>query len=483
MTITERLDGDLPLRTAEEAVTEIPENGIVATSGFGSVGYPKAVPHALAQDTETRSLTVISGGSVGSEIDTELVESGVITRRFPYLGTEVAREAANQGDVAFHDRHIAQVADEVQFDHFGSIDVAIIEAVAVGESWLVPSPSLGQTPAYVEAAEKLVVEVNRTQPLALHAVHDVYRPSPPPDREPIPLRDPTERIGGNRVQFAPEKLAAVVETETRDSTYTFREPTDADIAIADNLGDFLAAEVERNPTMCDSVRLQFGVGSIGNALARTLSDVEIGNRDLVYFGEVIQDGLLDLLDTGRLEGASATALALSTEGQDRFIDNIETYTEDIVLRPSDVSNSAELIQRFGVVAVNSALEVDLYGHLNSTHVNGTHVINGIGGSGDFNRNAIITVAALPSIAGDGEISRVVPMVPHVDHTEHDVDVVITDQGIADLRGRSPRERATAIASTAHPEFRPALRSYLDRSKAAGGHIPHDLDTALTWPNE
>ncbi|MFB6165883.1 MAG: acetyl-CoA hydrolase/transferase C-terminal domain-containing protein, partial [Haloarculaceae archaeon] len=325
------------------------------------------------------------------------------------------------------------------------------------------------------------VEVNRAQPLALQRVHDVYRPALPPDREPVPLTDPVGRIGGPKITFDPDALVGVVETDRRDATYDFRDPTDADVALAANLGEFLAAEAAENPTMDESVRIQFGVGGLGNALAGELSDLELGDRELVYYGEVIQDGLLDLLDAGVLAGASATSLALSGDGQDRFVADLERYAADVVLRPSDVSNGAELIERFGVVAVNSALEVDLYGHVNSTHVDGTRVINGLGGSGDFNRNALVTVAVLPSTARDGAISRIVPMVPHVDHTEHDVDVVVTEQGVADLRGRSPLERADAIRSVAHPEYRPELAAYLDRGADFGGHIHQDLATALAWP--
>jgi succinyl-CoA:acetate CoA-transferase len=153
----------------------------------------------------------------------------------------------------------------------------------------------------------------------------------------------------------------------------------------------------------------------------------------------------------------------------------------VVLRPSDVSNSPELIRRFGVVAVNSALEVDVYGHANSTHLNGSHLVNGIGGSGDFIRNAHLSVVTLQSTAAGGDISRIVPMVPHVDHTEHDISVVVTEQGVADLRGLDPRERAEALVEQcAHPDYRADLRTYLDRAEASGGHMPHDLDTALSW---
>jgi succinyl-CoA:acetate CoA-transferase len=476
-----RLEGSLPEMSAEAAAEQIPADATVVTSGFGSVGYPKVVPLAIADSDEQCSLTVITGGSVGAEIDTRLVESGDMVRRFPYLGTQTARDAANSGDLAFHDRNVSQLADEVRSGQFGSLDVALIEAVAVGEDWLVPGPCLGQTPGYVEAADQLIVEVNHAQPVDLRSVHDIYCPSLPPNRDPIPLGSPTERIGEECVSFDPDKLTAVVETDRRDSTYEFRDPTETDRAIADNLGAFLSEETERNPAMAESVRIQFGVGSLGNALSSTLADIDIGDRELVYYGEVIQDGLLDLLDAGRLSGASATSLALTRDGQDRFIANIDEYSDDVVLRPSSISNGAELIERFGVVAVNSALEVDLYGHINSTHIDGTHVINGVGGSGDFNRNALVTVVALPSSARDEGVSRVVPMVPHVDHTEHDIDVVVTEQGVADLRGKSPRERADELVSVAHPAFRDELRDYVDRGRRYGGHVPQDLETALSWP--
>ena len=396
--VEERIAGDLPVRSAAAAAAEIPDDATLLVSGFGSVGYPKAVPGALADSGRDLELTVVSGGSVGEEIDVALVEADAIARRYPYQAREPARAAANDGRIAFADRHISTLGDEVRYgglvDREGS--VAVVEALAVGEDWLVPTASLGQTPAFVESADELVVEVNRSVPLDLAALHDVYRPGTPPDRDPIPLTDPGGRIGDERVAFDPGKLRAVVETEGRDQAYEFRDPTADDRAIAANLRTFLEREVERSALFEDSLRIQFGVGSLGNALMSALGEADVGDRDLVYFGEVIQDGLLDLLDEGRLESASATSLALSTEGQDRLFEAVDRYAEDVVLRPGDVSNSPALIDRFGVVAVNSALEVDLFAGVNSTHVHGSRVLNGVGGSGDFNRNAPLTVVALPS---------------------------------------------------------------------------------------
>ena len=313
------------------------------------------------------------------------------------------------------------------------------------------------------------------------ALHDVYRPDAPPNRTSVPLTDPDERIGDSYVGFDPGKLVAVVETDRPDSTYTFREPTDDDLTIAANLGTFLADEMERSEMFDDEIHLQFGVGSLGNALMGELKELDFGGRDVTYFGELIQDGLFDMLDAGRLECASATSLALTAEGQQRLFVDVERYAEDIVLRPADISNNPELINQFGVVGVNSAIEFDIYGNVNSTHVSGKRMINGVGGSADFNRNSLVAVCALPSTLNGGNVSRVVPMTFHVDHTEHDIDVFITEQGVADVRGYSPVERAELIIEhCAHPDFRPELCDYLGDVKEQDNHIPHDIPQAMEW---
>ena len=75
------------------------------------------------------------------------------------------------------------------------------------------------------------------------------------------------------------------------------------------------------------------------------------------------------------------------------------------------------------------------------------MMNGIGGSGDFTRNAYISIFTCPSVAKEGKISAIVPMVSHLDHSEHSVNIIITEQGVADLRGKSPKERAEASSKT------------------------------------
>ena len=478
---TDRTNGDVPIHTAREAAAMVPAEAGLAVSGFGGVGYPKVVPLALAESDRELSLSVVSGGGVGEEIDTALLEADAIDRRYPFQADRRMREAINDRTVAFHDRHISQLGDEVAFGQLLSVDTAIVEAVAVGPDWLIPSTSIGATPSFVAAADELIVELNREQPIELGRVHDVYVRDPPPARGPIPLDGPGERIGTERIEFPEAKLVAVVESARRDDPYTFREPTETYERMAGNLAGFLDRELGANPLFDERICLQFGVGNLGNAISQALTDVPFGDRDVVYFGEVFQDGLLDLIDEGLLESASATSLALSADGQERLFDDIERYISDTVLRPADISNSPALIDRFGVVGINSAVDIDIYGNVNSTHIGGTDVVNGIGGSGDFNRNALLSIVALPASASGGDISRVVPFARHVDHTEHDVDVFITEHGVADVRGCSPTERAEEIIERcADPRFVPALEAYLERAMKGPGHLPQDFETAFGW---
>jgi succinyl-CoA:acetate CoA-transferase len=153
----------------------------------------------------------------------------------------------------------------------------------------------------------------------------------------------------------------------------------------------------------------------------------------------------------------------------------------LVLRPQEISNHPEVIRRLGIIGINTALEFDLYGNVNSTHVGGTKMMNGIGGSGDFARNAHLAIFVTKSIAKGGAISSVVPMVSHVDHTEHDVDILVTEIGLADLRGLAPRERARAVIDNCvHPMYREALHDYFVAACKKGGHTPHVMGEAFRW---
>ena len=319
-------------------------------------------------------------------------------------------------------------------------------------------------------------------PAGLEGMHDIYYGTQlPPHRVPIPLIRPDDRIGEPYLRCDPDKVIAVVETAQGDRNSTFAAPDAVSQAIAGHIIEFLQHEVQRGRLGPELLPLQSGVGNIANAVLAGLNDGPF--ERLSAYTEVLQDGMLDMLVSGKLASASATALSLSPAAAARFEREIEFFRQRIVLRPQEISNHPELIRRLGLIAMNAMIEVDLYGNVNSTHVMGSSIMNGIGGSGDFARNAYLSIFMTPSTAKDGKISCIVPMASHVDHTEHDVQIVVTEQGLADLRGLSPKERAQLlIERCAHPDYRPALRDYFERARrgAPGQHTPHLLDEALGW---
>jgi succinyl-CoA:acetate CoA-transferase len=354
---------------------------------------------------------------------------------------------------------------------------------ALPDGLLVPSTSVGNNKTWLDQADRVILEVNHWQPRELEGFHDVYyKAALPPHRLPIPLTDPTARIGEPYLRVDPQKVVAVVETRLPDRNTRFAPPSEESRAIADHLITFLEHEVAAGRMPPQLLPLQSGVGNIANAVLQGLDDSPF--RDLVAFTEVIQDGMLDLLDSGTLRFASATSFGLSSDGVHRFMSDIDRYKGRILLRSEEISNHPELVRRLGVVAMNGMLEADIYGNVNSTHVLGSAVMNGIGGSGDFARNAFLNFFLSPSTAKGGAVSAIVPMVSHVDHTEHDVHVLVTEQGLADLRGSSPRARATKIIENcAHPDYRDRLTDYVeraDRLRPTARHTPHLLDEALSW---
>jgi succinyl-CoA:acetate CoA-transferase len=304
---------------------------------------------------------------------------------------------------------------------------------------------------------------------------------PPPHRQPIPLVHPGQRIGTPYLHVDPEKVAAVVLTDAPDRNSAFKAPDESSRRIAGHILEFLEWEVKSGRIPPSLLPLQSGVGNIANAVLLGLLEGKFEN--LTSYTEVIQDGMIELLRSGKLTCASATAFSLSPQMLSQVNAEMATFRDRIVLRPQEISNHSELIRRLGVIGMNGMIEADMYGNVNSTHVMGSRIQNGIGGSGDFARNGYLAIFMAPSTAQKGAITTIVPMVSHVDHTEHDVGVIVTEQGLADLRGLSPRQRAKlVIEKCSHPDYRPLLRDYQERAErlSFGKHTPHLLQESLSW---
>ena len=477
------------IMTAEEAAAFIPAGSNVGMSGFTGSGYPKAVPAALvARMTEAKAqgdrfaVSVWTGASTAPELDGALAEVEGVDLRMPYQSDPVSRAKINAGLMEYMDIHLSHVAQMVWEGFFGHMDVAVIEVAGITEKGeLIPSTSVGNNKTWIDQADKIILEVNSAQPIELEGMHDIYYGTAlPPDRKPLQITDPMDRIGVPYLICPPEKIIAVVPTDSPDRNSPFK-PLDADSKqIAAHVLDFLTHEVKKGRLPASLLPLQSGVGNIANAVLMGLGEGPF--KGLTSYTEVIQDGMLELLRNGTVSRVSATAFSLSEDGLADLNANIGEYRKQIILRPQEISNHPEVIRRLGCLAMNGMIEADMYGNVNSTHLMGSSIVNGIGGSGDFARNAFISMFLSPSTAKGGAISCIVPMASHVDHTEHDTHVIVTEQGLADLRGLPPRRRAKQIIEhCAHPDYRDALLDYLERATASSGkHTPHLLDEALSW---
>lgn len=450
--------------SAEEAAELIPAGSTVGMSGFTGSGYPKRIPAALAKriralnDSGTKfKINVWTGASTAPELDGVLAEVDGINMRLPYQSDPICRKKINSGEMSYMDIHLSHVAQQAWFGFLGKLNIAVIEVTAINEDGtLVPAGSVGNNKTWIDQADHVILEVNYALNEKLDGMHDIYYGTAiPPNRKPIMLTKPDQRIGVPHYICPPEKIIGIVETNDFDRVNNFSEPNDVAKAIAGHILKFFDEEVAKGRFPKNLLPLQSGVGDVSNAVIVGLQHGHFEN--LTSYTEVIQDGMLELIKSGKMTSVSATALSLSPSGLKEFNDNIDFYRERIILRTQEISNHPELIRRLGVIAINGMIEADIYGNVNSTHIMGSGMMNGIGGSGDFTRNSFVSIFVRPSIAKDGAISAIVPMVSHHDHTEHDTQIIVTEQGLADLRGLNPSQRAALIIEKcAHPDYKEQL---------------------------
>ncbi|ACL01839.1 Acetyl-CoA hydrolase [Desulfatibacillum aliphaticivorans] len=473
--------GPYPVITAKEAASFIKDGQTIGFSGFGAAGGAKAVPYALADKAESEhrkgrpfAMRVLTGASSGLAIDEVLAQSGAISWRAPYQTGRSLRKQINNQDVEYVDMHLSHVPQAMLFGFLGKMDAAVVEASEVtpdGRVYL--TTSIGISPTMLALADKVIIEINTVQSPRLREMADIVILPPPPHRDPIPIAHPMSRIGVPYATVDPKKVAGVVLNSEPDTVSEFSQPNHVSQQIAEHLVEFLVSEMKAGRIPKELLPLQAGVGNVANGVMGVLGT----HPDIPPFSmytEVFQDSQVELMQKGRLLGASATSLNITEDALGVIVDNMDFFAKRLILRPQELSNHPGIIRRLGVIAMNTALEMDIYGNVNSSHVYGMDIMNGIGGSGDFSRNSYLAVFMSPSIAKDGRISSVVPMCPHIDNGEHSVQVVVTEQGLADLRGLGPLHRAKKIIENcAHPMYRDYLFRYIENSRA--GHIPHDLN--------
>jgi succinate CoA transferase len=475
----------LKFMTAEEAAALIKDNDNIGFSGFTAAGCPKVVPAALAKRAEEKhakgnpfKVGIFTGASTGDSIDGNLARAHAVKFRTPYQSNKDMRNAINSGEVKYFDMHLSQLAQEIRYGFLGGVDVAIIEACDVTEEGeIIPTCGVGIMPTIAKMAKLVIVELNRWHPKELKGMHDIAEFIDPPFRIPIPIYHASDRVGANSVKINPNKIV-VVETNTPNEGSGFAPVDEITAKIGENVAYFLEKEMAEGRMPKEFLPVQSGVGNIANAVLAAMGDSKaIPNFEI--YTEVIQDAVIGLMEKGRVRFASGCSLTVSNPVIEKIYKNLSFFKEKLILRPSEFSNNPGIVRRLGVIAINTALEADIYGNINSTHVTGTKMMNGIGGSGDFTRSSYVSIFVTPSVAKNGLISAFVPMVSHMDHSEHSVKVIISEYGIADLRGKCPRERAEIIIENCvHPDYRPLLREYLARCES--GHTPVDLYDAFSF---
>lgn len=475
--------------TAEEAASHVQHNDNVGFSGFTPAGCPKMIPQAIAKRAEEEhakgnpfQIGMFTGASTGDRLDGALARAKAVKFRTPYQSNKDMRALLNTRDAQYFDVHLSELSQMLRYGFFGKVNVAIVEASDVTDAGeIVLTDGVGISPAICRLADKILIELNSYHPKAMRGIHDLYEPQDPPNRREIPIYKPSDRIGSPVIKVDPAKIIGVVETNLPTESGLFAPLDDVTVAIGENVAAFLVGEMKAGRVPASFLPIQSGVGNVANAVLGSMGK----NKEIPAFNvytEVIQDAVIKLMKENRVKFASGCSLSVSADVLKEIYADLPFFQDKLLLRPQEISNNPEVARRLGLIAINTALEVDIFGNVNSTHVSGTKMMNGLGGSGDFTRSSLLSIFTTPSTAKDGKISAFVPMVSHVDHNEHSVNVIVSEYGVADMRGKSPIQRARAIIDNCvHPDYRDSLNKYLNMG--ISGHTPQNLKACFAFHQE
>lgn len=445
----------------ERAASFIYSGMTIGCSGFVAVGHPKSILKEVASQGRTGHLRLLSGGGTGDECVGELVRKHMVSFLCPYNNNPDARKQINNREIEYVDMHLSDMPKAIRSGMLGVIDCAVIECCAIDENGgIVPTLSVGASEALVEKAEKILLELNLAYPVSLQGIHR--------------MSDGTDCIKCDL-----SKIVGIVITNDLGILASEATITETDNAIAENVIRIIENECNSR-RITGNFSIEPGIGNVAVAVFKKMSEL-LRNRTVDYVG-VVQDGAIDLLLSGNINYVRGAALRLSESGLRKLIDNIDRLKGKISILPQDISNSASNLEECRLIAVNTAIEFDYMGNVNSTHVLGNRIMNGIGGAADFTRHSLLSIFMTPSIAKGGMLSCVVPCVSHVDHSAYDVDFVVTEQGYADLRYKTPHQRAELIISNcSHPMYREVLRNILKQCGTTG-YSPFNMDDPYTLHN-
>ena len=475
--------------SAAEAAALIQNGQTIGLSGFTPAGVPKCTPAEIAKKAAAEhaagrpfKISVFTGASTGQSCDGELSNAEAIDFRAPYTTNPDFRKNVNRNSLNYSDLNLSNMATQIRQGYLGPVNWAIIEACDVervgskAHIYLTAAGGISTTVCRL-ATEGIIIELNAFHSPKSKGIHDVYEIEDHPHRTPIMINKASDRIGKPYVEVDASRIVGVVECNIPDEARAFKDPDPITSQIGQNVADFLLANMKQGLIPSSFLNLQSGVGSGANAVLGALGHCpEV--PDFNIYTEVLQDAPVGLMKQGRVLSASACSLTVTNECLLDIYDNMDFFKDKLVLRPSEISNSPEVIARIGVCSLNTAIECDIYGHVNSTKICGTKMMNGIGGSADFTNNAYLSIFTCGSTTKGGAISSIVPFASHIDHTNHFIDAVITEYGVADLRHKSDMQKAEALIAVAHPDYQPMLRDYLKFAEKTGGHTHHCLSAAF-----
>jgi acyl-CoA hydrolase len=391
----------------------------------GGAATPTSLLEALAaRAPELRDVGVIHFHTEGPAPHLEPEMDGHLRHRALFIGAN-AREAVNEGRADYVPVFLSDVPE------LFTSGVLPLDAVLINVSqpdahgFCSLGTSVDAALAATRSARTVIAQLNRSMPRTL---------------------------GDSFVHVDEIDLAIEVD----QPPYEHQEPPIGDVER--QIGEHVAELIP------DGATLQMGIGSIPGAVGLALR----GKRDLGIHTELFTDPVLDLVEAGAVTGAAkeinrgkiVTAFLMGSRRLYDFVDD----NPMIEMRPVDYTNDTAVIRRFSrMVAVNSAIAIDLTGQVSADSI-GTRFYSGVGGQMDFMRGAALAdegraIIALPSTAAGGTISRITPILAEgagVVTSRAHVRTVVTEFGVAELFGRSVRERAAALIAIAHPDFRDDL---------------------------
>lgn len=390
----------------------------------GSCAEPRGILDALTgMGLDVPDISYIQQplGAVNQR-DLSTLSPGASQRTF--FMTPFLQDGLAVGRVEFVPMHMRTIFDHLQGS---AIDVAILQGARDRNGELRFGPNVDYVDAVLESAKSIVIELNTSF---------------------------TAPIGAPRID--PARIDLLVETEAARPTYPLSGSDDT----SDKIGELIAGLIH------DGDCLQTGIGAVPAAILKNLED----RNDLGFHGGLMDNGIMDLINQGVINGRRKTldghqhVLGMAL-GDDTLLDWLanDAAAENVVFRSADYTHEISVISQIdNFVSVNSAIEIDLMGQVNA-EVAGGRQISGTGGSVDFMRSAKASrngrsIVAMASTARGGSVSRIVPRVSTVTALRTDVDIVVTEFGVADLRHASLASRREQLIAIAHPDFRDQLQA-------------------------